>query len=128
MSFLLDTHLVLWLSGRPDRLSAEAAEILTEPSNTLLFSAASIWEVAIKHALRRADFVTDPGLLRNGLLAVGCVELPITGPHAAAVATLPRIHGDPFDRLLVAQAMVEGVILLTVDRTLARYPAPVRVV
>jgi PIN domain nuclease of toxin-antitoxin system len=128
VKLLLDTHLVLWASGRPDRLPAGAPDILNDPSNILVFSVASIWEAAIKHALRRDDFDNEPVQLRDGLLDNGYVELPITGLHAAAVAHLPRIHRDPFDRLLVAQAMVEGITLLTADPVLARYPAPVRLV
>lgn len=128
MKFLLDTHLVLWALLRVERLPADAPDILNDPANELLFSVATIWEVAIKYALRRADFTTDPLPLRQGLLASGYREVAVTGPHALAVATLPRIHRDPFDRLLVAQAMVEGVTLLTADPVLGRYPAPVRVV
>jgi PIN domain nuclease of toxin-antitoxin system len=128
MKFLLDTHLVLWASGRLDLLPAGAAEILDDPASTLTFSVASVWEVAIKHALKREEFVTDPAMLRAGLLDNDYVELAVTGPHAVAVASLPRIHRDPFDRLLIAQAIVEGITLLTVDPVLARYAAPVRIV
>jgi len=126
--FLLDTHLVLWASGQSDRLPRVVRELLDDSSNTFVFSVASIWETAIKHALKRADFVDDPVSVRNSLFDVGYVELPIIGAHAAAVANLPLIHRDPFDRLLVAQAMVEGITLLTADPVLARYPAPVRLV
>jgi PIN domain nuclease of toxin-antitoxin system len=128
MRFLLDTHLVLWASGRPDRLPAAASDILNDAANALLFSVVSIWEAAIKHALKRDDFDNEPLQLRTGLLDSGYAELPITGPHAAAVANLPHIHRDPFDRLLIAQAIVEGITLLTADPLLARYPAPVRLV
>jgi PIN domain nuclease of toxin-antitoxin system len=128
VTFLLDTHLVLWVSGVSDRLSRTMRDMLDDPSNTFLFSVASIWETAIKHALKRVDFVNDPVLVRNSMLDVGHVELPITGPHACAVANLPHIHRDPFDRLLIAQAIVEGITLLTADPVLARYPAPVRLV
>ncbi len=93
-----------------------------------LFSAASIWEVAIKVGLGRADFQVDAGLLRRGLLDNGYGELPIAGSHAAATAHLPPLHRDPFDRLLVAQALAEGVLLLTSDELVARYPGPVRLV
>jgi PIN domain nuclease of toxin-antitoxin system len=125
---LLDTHLTLWASGAADRLSAAACDIMGDPANVLVFSVVSIWEAAIKHALKRDDFDNEPVQLRSSLLGHGYAELPITGLHAAAVATLPRIHRDPFDRLLVAQAMVEGITLLTPDPVLGRYPAPVRVV
>lgn len=91
-----------------------------------MFSAASVWEVAIKSALGRDDFSVDPRVLRRALLDNGYVELAISGAHAAAVLDLPPIHRDPFDRLLVAQAQVEGIALLTADATVARYPGPIR--
>jgi PIN domain nuclease of toxin-antitoxin system len=93
-----------------------------------LFSAASIWEVAIKAGLSRPDFQVDAGLLRRGLLDHGYAELAVAGHHAAATAHLPPLHRDPFDRLLVAQAQAEGVLLLTADATVARYPGPIRLV
>lgn len=124
---LLDTHVLLWAQNLPERLPAALYELMALPETELLFSAASVWEVAIKHSQRRLDFETDPSLLRLRLLESGYTELPISGPHAVAVAGLPWIHKDPFDRLLVAQAIVEGVDLLTVDRQLARYPGPIRV-
>jgi PIN domain nuclease of toxin-antitoxin system len=128
VTFLLDTHLVLWASGRPDRLPAAAPDLLNDPAHVLVFSVVSIWETAIKHALKRDDFDNEPAQLRHGLLDRGYIELPITGPHAAAVAALPLIHRDPFDRLLVAQATVERITLLTADPVLARYPGPVRLI
>jgi PIN domain nuclease of toxin-antitoxin system len=76
--------------------------------------------------LRRSDFTVDPRVLRRGLLDSGYVELPVTSEHAIAADGLPPLHKDPFDRLLVAQAIVEGITLLTVDEVVARYPAPVR--
>jgi PIN domain nuclease of toxin-antitoxin system len=85
-----------------------------------------LWEVAIKRGLGREDFRVDPRLLRRGLLDNGYRELPITSEHAVAVDGLPPIHKDPFDRLLVAQATVEGIALLTADPLVARYPGPVR--
>lgn len=97
-----------------------------EPESELQFSAASIWEVAIKHALGREEFRLDPHVLRRGLLEVGFTELAVTGRHAAGVALLPRIHREPFDRILVAQAVAEGIALLTSDRLVASYPGPVR--
>ncbi len=89
-------------------------------------SAASIWEVTIKHGLRQPGFVPDPHLLRRSLLNSGYVDLPITSDHALAVGQLPRLHKDPFDRLLIAQATVEGVTLLTSDTAVAAYPGPIR--
>lgn len=92
----------------------------------LLFSAASIWEIAIKRGLGRSDFRVDPALLRRGLLENGYDELPINGRHALGVNRLPDLHRDPFDRMLVAQAVEEGVLLLTSDAQVARYPGPIR--
>jgi PIN domain nuclease of toxin-antitoxin system len=94
--------------------------------NELMFGAASLWEIAIKRGLGRADFTVDPRLLRRGLLDNGYIELPVTSEHAVAVDGLPSIHRDPLDRILIAQSIVEGVTLLTVDDLVARYPAPVR--
>jgi PIN domain nuclease of toxin-antitoxin system len=128
MKFLLDTHVLLWAAAKPDRLSAAARKLLTNPANELLFSTASLWEVVIKRGLGRRDFQADPRLLRRGLLDNGYNELPIVSDHVVAVESLPPIHKDPFDRLLVAQATVEGVTLLTVDSTVAEYPGPVRMV
>ncbi len=93
-----------------------------------MFSPASLWEVAIKRGLPRDDFQADPRLLRRGLVDNDYAELPITAEHAIAVDGLPPIHKDPFDRMLVAQSMVEGITLLTVDAIVARYPGPVRLV
>jgi PIN domain nuclease of toxin-antitoxin system len=107
-------------------LSADAHELIANPETELVFSAISIWEVAIKHALGRKEFNVDPRVLRRGLRANGYSELDFTSEHALAVADLPLIHKDPFDRALVAQAMSEGITLLTSDRILARYPEGVR--
>lgn len=108
------------------RLSAPARELIGDPDNELVFSAASVWEVAIKNALERRDFRADPKILRHGLLANGYQELAVTGDHALAHALLPPLHEDPFDRMLVAQSIVEGIILVTADPIVARYPAPLR--
>ncbi|HTV78419.1 MAG TPA: type II toxin-antitoxin system VapC family toxin [Steroidobacteraceae bacterium] len=126
MRLLLDTHVLLWAAGRPEQLSRTARLTLDDPRNELLFSAASLWEVAIKRSLGRADFRVDPGPLRRGLLDNGYVELPITGEHAVAVARLPALHKDPFDRLLIAQAIAEDLMLLTADPLLMQYDAPIR--
>lgn len=125
MKLLLDSQLLLWAAGQPERLSARARKLLDDPGNELLFSAASLWEVAIKSALGREDFQVEPRLLRRGLLDNRYVELPVTSEHAVAIDTLPP-HKDPFDRLLLAQALVEGVVLVTADAQLARYRGPVR--
>ncbi|AJE22457.1 type II toxin-antitoxin system VapC family toxin [Azotobacter chroococcum] len=126
MKLLLDTHLLLWAAGSPERLSATTRTLLEAPENELFFSAASLWEIAIKRGLGRNDFQVDARVLRRGLLDNGYNELPITSEHSVAIDTLPPIHKDPFDRILVAQAMVEGIILLTADALVARYPGPVR--
>ena len=128
MKLLLDTHLLLWAAGQPKRLSAAAVKVIAAPANELLFSAASIWEVAIKRGLGRSDFQVDPRLLRRGLLDNGYSELPILSDHVVALDSLPPIHKDPFDRLLVAQATVEGITLLTADSLVSQYPGPVRMV
>lgn len=118
--------LLLWAAGEPEKLSARARGLIEDEANTLWFSAASLWEIAIKRALRRSDFRADPALLRAGLLDNGYAELPATGDHVIFVASLPSIHRDPFDRLLVAQASVEGLLLLTRGAALADYPDPIR--
>jgi PIN domain nuclease of toxin-antitoxin system len=123
---LLDTQLLLWAAGQPERLSAETRRQLNNPNNELVFSAASLWEITIKRSLGRDDFRVEPRELRRGLLDNGYIELAITSEHAVSVEGLPPIHKDPFDRLLVAQALVEGVTLLTSDALLARYRGPVR--
>jgi PIN domain nuclease of toxin-antitoxin system len=123
---LLDTHLLLWIISQSRRLSAQARDLIGDPENELSFSTASLWEVAIKYRRGRDDFQVDPRLLRRGLLNNGYQELAVTGEHAVAVADLPPLHGDPFDRILVAQSIVEGITLLTTDPRVAQYPAPVR--
>jgi PIN domain nuclease of toxin-antitoxin system len=126
MKLLLDTHLLLWAAGQPDHLPASARELISLPQNELVFSAVSIWEVAIKSRLGRPDFQLSARLLRRSLLDHGYTDLPITSAHAAATESLPSIHKDPFDRILVAQATVEGIILLTSDPLVAQYAGPVR--
>jgi PIN domain nuclease of toxin-antitoxin system len=126
MKLLLDTHVLLWAAGQPDRLPSKVRKLLDDPRNEPIFSSASLWEIAIKSGLGRDDFQVDARLLRRGLLDNGYSELPITSEHAVAIDGLPPIHKDPFDRLLVAQAMVEGITLLTADPLVAQYPAPVR--
>ena len=126
MKLLLDTQLLLWAAAQPERLSAAARKLLNNPRNELLFSAASLWEIAIKSALGRDDFSVEPRLLRRGLLDNGYTELPITSQHAVSIDSLPPRHKDPFDRLLLAQALTEGITLLTGDAQLTRYSGPVR--
>ncbi|MGN6592450.1 MAG: type II toxin-antitoxin system VapC family toxin [Terriglobales bacterium] len=128
MRLLPDTHLLLWGAVAPERLSAVARRLMNDEGHELSFSAASLWEVAIKVGLGKRDFTTGPERLRDHLLDNGYLELAVTGRHAIAVAGLPPIHKDPFDRLLLAQALVEDITLLTVDARLAQYPVPVRLV
>ena len=125
MKLLLDTHILLWAVGAPERLSSRAFAMIDDPDTEPMVSAASLWEVAIKAGLGREDFQVDPAILRRGLLEHGYTELPISGAHATAVARLPHIHKDPFDRILVAQAQLEGITLLTTDAIVARYPGPI---
>lgn len=131
MNYLLDTHLLLWAAGEEeggvstDGLSDAARRLMADLGNTLHFSAASIWEVAIKGGLGRSDFKADARLLRRALLDNGYIEQPITSEHAAAVGDLPPLHKDPFDRLLVVQAQVEGLTLLTSDARVGAYPGPI---
>jgi PIN domain nuclease of toxin-antitoxin system len=126
MRLLLDTHLLVWAALEPDRLSAAARKLMKDAGNQLIFSAASFWEIAIKRGLGRSDFRVDPRLLRRGLLDNDYSELPIGTDHALAMDGLPPLHKDPFDRILIAQAMVEGITLLTVDARIAQYPGPIR--
>jgi len=128
MKLLLDTHLLLWAAGEPRRLPKQARILIDNPDNELLFSAASLWEVVIKRGLGREDFAVDARLLRRGLLDNGYSELPIISHHVVAIDGLPPIHKDPFDRILVAQATVEGVTLLTIDSVVSQYPGPIRAV
>jgi PIN domain nuclease of toxin-antitoxin system len=116
----------LWAAGEPALVPAEARDLIEDAENELLFSVASLWETVIKRNLGRDDFRVDPRLLRRGLLDNGYIELPICSEHVVAIDGLPPIHKDPFDRILVAQATVEGITLLTVDKLVAQYPGPVR--
>lgn len=125
MNLLLDTHILLWAAYNPDRLSDKAKALISDTGNTLHFSVASLWEVAIKSSLGRADFSVDAAELRMGLVANDYNELPIESGHVLRVPTLPNIHADPFDRILVAQAMAEGFVLLTHDSKVTAYGGPV---
>jgi PIN domain nuclease of toxin-antitoxin system len=128
VKLLLDTHLLLWAAGDPRRLSRKARALLEDEGNSLIFSAASLWEIVIKSQLGREDFRADSRVLRRALLDHGYGELSIGSEHVAALESLPPIHKDPFDRILIAQAVVEGITLLTADERVARYPAPVRAI
>ncbi|MBL8510873.1 MAG: type II toxin-antitoxin system VapC family toxin [Betaproteobacteria bacterium] len=128
MKLLLDTHILLWAAGQSERLSISVRQLLEDPRHTPFFSAASLWEIAIKRGLGRADFSVDPHVLRRALIDYGYEELPITSQHTVFVDSLPALHKDPFDRILIAQATVEGFTLLTADALVARYPGPIRYV
>ncbi|PTM42016.1 type II toxin-antitoxin system VapC family toxin [Bosea sp. 124] len=128
MRLLLDTHVLLWSFYRPERLSRSAQELIQDTDNAVLFSAASMWEIAIKAALRRDDFQIEPDRILELMDAAGFIEIPVTSRVAVAVRDLPQHHGDPFDRLLVAQAIAEPAILLTADRKLQAYSDLVRLI
>jgi Uncharacterized protein conserved in bacteria len=121
LNLLLDTHLLLWAAGQPEKLPAQAQALLLDSAHQLVFSSASLWEITIKQGLGRPDFNVDPRRLWRLLLANGYRELPITSEHTLAVNDLPPLHKDPFDRILVAQARVEGLVLLTVDAVVEGY-------
>ena len=128
MKLLLDTHLLIWLAEDDLRLSLRARELIGDPAAEVFFSVASVWELAIKASLGRSDFQVDVNLLRTALLENGFLELPILSAHAVEVARLAPVHRDPFDRLLVAQARVEGLTLLTVDAKVADYTGDILLV
>ena len=128
MQLLLETHLLLWAVASSRRLAPEARSFVEDPANDVFFSAASLWEIAIKSSLRRRDFRVDVPLMHSALSAMGLTELPVRSEHAVRVTELPPVHRDPFDRLLLAQSLVEQMVLLTNDALLARYGAVVRVV
>ena len=121
MKLLLDTHILLWAAGEPEKLSESARVLLTTSENNLFFSAASIWEIVIKLRLGREDFKVDPHRFRKMLAVHGYAELPVTAEHALRVDSLPLLHKDPFDRLLIAQARAEGMVLLTGDAAVSQY-------
>lgn len=126
MRLLLDTHLLIWVAEGSARLPASVRASIEDPDFTPVFSIASLWEIAIKRSLGRPDFRIDSRILYRGLIESEYEELPVLGKHAVAVEGLPLIHKDPFDRLLVAQATVEGITLLTSDALVGRYPGPIR--
>jgi PIN domain nuclease of toxin-antitoxin system len=126
MKLLLDTHLLLWAAQGIEQLPLDAQTLMSDPENELFFSVTSLWEIVIKSGLGREDFKVDPRVLRRSLLDNGYHELPILSEHVVAVSSLPSIHKDPFDRLLVAQATVDGILLLTADIQVAKYPGPVK--
>ncbi len=119
----------MFCSGRQhdlEKLSRKARRLLDDPGNILVFSAASLWEIVIKRSIRRDDFQVGARLLRRGLLDNGYDELAVTSAHAIALGALPPLHKDPFDRMLIAQAQVDGITLLTADAKVAKYPGAVQ--
>lgn len=121
MRALLDTHILLWAVGDPAKLPLQARQVILDPANEILFSAASIWEIAIKSQLRRRDFAADAAEVAGAAVDSGFDELPVRARHCAMTARLPMRHRDPFDRLLIAQAMTEPAHLMTVDTALGPY-------
>lgn len=128
MHCLLDTHLLLRAAGEPEKLSTKALKWIENAENILYFSPASFWEIAIKNQLGRADFKLDARLLKRGLLDNGYLELSINTEHSLHINLLPIIHKDPFDRMLIAQATIEGMVLLTADATVAQYAGSIQLV
>jgi PIN domain nuclease of toxin-antitoxin system len=126
MKFLLDTQLIVWTFYDQKRMPLQARILMEPRENVLIFSTVSLWEIAIKRGQGKKDFQFDPRVLRRALLDGGYIELPVLGQHSVEVDILPPIHKDPFDRLLIAQAMVEGITLLTTDDKIAEYPGPIR--
>ena len=125
MNLLLDTHILLWVASSDTLTSSRANALIRNEANQLWFSVVSLWEVAIKSGLNRPDFQVDAGILRSGLLSNGYHELPVEGRHCLTIAALPPLHGDPFDRMLLAQAISAGMQLVTADRKLALYEGPI---
>lgn len=128
MNLLLDTNILLWAALDQNKITGAARSLIVDPANSLWFSVASLWEVAIKRSLDRPSFQVDAGVLRTGLLSSGYAELAVEGRHVLGLSVLPRHHGDPFDRILIAQAAAEGMRLLTADRALEAYGGPVMLV
>ena len=121
MHLLLDTHLLVWSMGSPERLPAGLAPMLEDPGHIPVFSVASLWELVIKATLNRPGFEVQPALLRRALLDAGWQELPVRAEHVFAVADLPPLHRDPFDRLLAVQAMADDLVLASTDPAFALF-------
>ena len=125
MKLLLDTQMLIWLLFWPEILPLNAREVIGDEENDLHFSPASLWEISIKRSLGKPDFQLNARAMRENLLENGCLEIPINSLHTISAGELPLFHKDPFDRLLIAQAMVENLFLLTSDSNIAEYPAPI---
>ena len=127
MKLLLDTHILLWAAGEPQKLPVKIRQLIEDEENTLFFSAASLWEIVIKNGLGRNDFQIEPRMFRSALMDNGYLEVPITSEHVLFVHDLPPLHKDPFDRILVAQSSIEGIALLTVDQAVIDYGGTVMI-
>lgn len=125
MRLLLDTHIILWNALEPWKLPKRAQDLISDPGNQITYSVVNLWEIAIKLTSKRPNLVVDPHKLRRELLANDFEEVQVTADHVLATMALPLLHSDPFDRLLIAQAMTEGCTLLTSDKAVARYPGPI---
>ena len=121
MKLLLDTHILLWAAGEPQKLPVKIRKLIEDEENTLFFSAASIWEIVMKNGLGRSDFQIEPRMFRSALMDNGYLEVPITSEHVLFVHDLPPLHKDPVDRILVAQSSIEGMAVLTVDQAVIDY-------
>jgi len=126
MKILLDSHLLVWLVAASEKLPDAARLLIEAPENQLYFSAASIWELTLKYASGRSDFTFPPAVLRQTLLDIAFEELPVTSTHGLTGGMLPPIHKDPFDRILIAQAIAEDMVLMTSDETIAQYEGPIQ--
>ena len=126
MRVLLDTHILLWALAEPRRLDRGTRATIESGDTEVLFSAASIWEIAIKSGLGRSDFAFDAAEIARAALETGFTEAAVRANAAALVAQLPSLHRDPFDRILVAQAIAEPATLYTADRQLVPYSDLVR--
>ncbi|MDF3604712.1 type II toxin-antitoxin system VapC family toxin [Paracoccus sp. DMF-8] len=124
MKLLIDTHLLLFAASAPERLPSEAVRMISDPAHDLWFSAASIWEIACSPASARADI--DPGIFRAALLANGYAELAVTGQHCSGLTALPHFGLPHFAGILLAQALTDGMLLLTSDSDLAGCAGPIR--
>lgn len=119
--YLLDTHALIWLAGEPEKLSNDAISILSDDNNRFYFSSVSIQEIAIKTALNKPSFSIDAEAMTQGLLSAGYLELPMNATHAYNLADLPEMHQDPLDRIIVSQAKMESLTLITNDRNIIKY-------
>ena len=122
MAYLLDTHIIIWLAHSPEKLSETVRQILMDKKQKVYFSTASIWEIAIKSALNKDNFQINATHLYRHLLNNSYLELPITAEQCLKVGELPQIHKDPFDHLLITQAISHNLTLISCDKSIAKYP------